>query len=890
VLKRFEREAKALAQLSHPNIVHVHDYGEYEGAPYLVMEYLPGGVLKSKLGTAMPWREAVRLLLPIAQALAYAHEHNIVHRDVKPSNILLTEKGQPMLSDFGIAKILESEQTTGLTTTGMGVGTPEYMAPEQWTGQAGTLSDLYSLGVVLYELVTGRKPYTADTPAAIMLKQANDPLPRPRQFVPDLPDGVEKVLFKALAKTPDDRYQSMGEFTAALENLMSGHTLPEGVPPEQTKPAQEATLPAGGSGRQAPQAEPKVSAPPRRSLKLGKTGGWAAVIGVLVLACLLLVALGFGLVKLAQQGRGPLAGLLGSGVTPTPALTHPETLPPPEIPTPRDTSVPSESDSIISPRDGMKSVQVPAGQFLMGVTKADLDTLYYMCPECKPGIFEDAPQHSIYLDGFRIDETEVTTSQFALFIQETGYRTDAEKQGSSLVFDSAINDYNRVKAVDWRHPQGRQVNLEQYGLYPVVQVSWNDAKAYCAWAGRRLPTEAEWEKAARGTQGFFFPWGNTPPNNQFVNFNRTRGSADPVGSYPDGASPYGALDMAGNVWEWTSSYYGETYYNQMPDRNPPGPSTGAERVLKGGSWAATEKKELILLSSAFRLDYAETFNSDLVGFRCAQDLIPSTQTSTPSAGSTWVRPVDGLTMVYIPEGFFRMGQTAEQAVAECRNFFNDCQLGWFSDEQPPHDVTLDGYWIDRAEVTNAVYAKCVDAGACQPPSDTSSATRNSYYGNPQYAGYPVINVDWSQAYHYCTWAGGRLPSEAEWEKAARSMDWRTYPWGNNLPSCSLANYGEPQNCSGDTSPSDGYASGASPYGAINMAGNVSEWVNDWYSEAIYAQPQVSNPTGPETGTERVLRGGAWNLNPNFLRTSNRDHQSPVTRSNSIGFRCAMSVQ
>jgi branched-chain amino acid transport system substrate-binding protein len=257
VLKRFEREAKALARLTHPNIVHVNDYGEHEGIPYLVMDYLPGGTLKQRLGMPMPWQEAVHLLLPIAEALDYAHDQNIIHRDVKPSNILLTQRSQPMLTDFGIAKILEGEDTTGLTGTGMGLGTPEYMAPEQWTGQAGPLSDLYSLGVVLYELVTGRKPYTADTPAAIMLKQANDPLPRPRQFAPDLPEAMEKVLFKALAKRPEDRYQSMNEFTAALEKvLIAGRTLEvDEISQEANRKAEDATLLSEGmGGKEAGQA------------------------------------------------------------------------------------------------------------------------------------------------------------------------------------------------------------------------------------------------------------------------------------------------------------------------------------------------------------------------------------------------------------------------------------------------------------------------------------------------------------------------------------------------------------------------------------------------------------------------------------------------------------
>ena len=219
MLIRFEREAKSIAKLSHPNIVKVLDYGEHEGKPFLVMEYLPSGTLKQKIGKPVPWRDALRFLIPIARALQVAHVQGIIHRDIKPSNILITLSGEPMLSDFGIAKIIESEETTALTGTGVGVGTPEYMAPEQWTGDTGIQSDVYSLGVVLYELITGRKPYVADTPAAILLKQATGPLPRPSHFVRDLPDTVEKMLIKALAKNPDDRYQSMEEFTTALERL-----------------------------------------------------------------------------------------------------------------------------------------------------------------------------------------------------------------------------------------------------------------------------------------------------------------------------------------------------------------------------------------------------------------------------------------------------------------------------------------------------------------------------------------------------------------------------------------------------------------------------------------------------------------------------------------------
>jgi serine/threonine protein kinase len=201
MLSRFEREAKSFAKLTHPNIVEIIDYGEYEGSPYLVMEYLEGGTLKSRVGKPMPYQEAIHMLTPIARALEYAHSQNIIHRDVKPANILVTASGEPMLSDFGVVKILEVDESTALTGTGVGVGTPKYMTPEQWVGKVVPQTDQYALGVVLFELVTGRRPYTADTPAAVLLKQATEPLPRPKEFVSDLPDEVEQCIFKALKKT-----------------------------------------------------------------------------------------------------------------------------------------------------------------------------------------------------------------------------------------------------------------------------------------------------------------------------------------------------------------------------------------------------------------------------------------------------------------------------------------------------------------------------------------------------------------------------------------------------------------------------------------------------------------------------------------------------------------
>lgn len=227
-LKRFEREARSVAKLDHPNIVKVTDYGEHEGSPYLVMPYLPGGTLKQNLKEhgRMVWQDAARLLTPVAEALEYAHRKGIVHRDVKPSNILLTADKRPMLTDFGVAKVVDGEVTQDLTGTSATVGTPEYMAPEQVMSKTvDHRADIYALGVVFFEMITGRRPYEADTPMAVLVMHSRDPLPRPKDLVPELPDAVEQVLLKALAKGPEYRYADMAAFAAALERLERNQQL-----------------------------------------------------------------------------------------------------------------------------------------------------------------------------------------------------------------------------------------------------------------------------------------------------------------------------------------------------------------------------------------------------------------------------------------------------------------------------------------------------------------------------------------------------------------------------------------------------------------------------------------------------------------------------------------
>jgi eukaryotic-like serine/threonine-protein kinase len=256
----------------------------------------------------------------------------------------------------------------------------------------------------------------------------------------------------------------------------------------------------------------------------------------------------------------------------------------------------------------------------------------------------------------------------------------------------------------------------------------------------------------------------------------------------------------------------------------------------------------------------------------------------PAPGTARSSPGDGMIQVYIPEGTFQMG------AADAKGSL---------DEQPVHAVTMHGFWMDKVEVTNAMFTICLKAGGCIAPAQIKSQTRASYFSNPDFANYPVVYVSWSAADSYCKWAGRRLPTEAEWERAARGDDLRTYPWGDQRPQGSQANFGF---LVGDTTAVGSYPAGASPYGILDMAGNVAEWVHDFYSGDYYKNPINMNPPGPINRSNifnRVVRGGSFQDAESDIRVAKRSSvlgpnpDAPLGSaeyigdvSPKIGFRCA----
>jgi serine/threonine-protein kinase len=551
---------------SHPNIVPIFDIGSGAGLHYMIMQFIAGEDLARYLHREgrLSLPDAANVMAQAAEALSCAEAKHIVHRDLKLANMLLDEGGRIKLLDFGISRI--TDIADGLTRPGESIGTPHYMSPEQIRGEACDIrSDLYSLGVVFFELISGRRPFENESVTAIQIAHLSSEPPSLLSLDPSLPPGCDAMVQKLLSKRPEDRYQNTAELLTDLV-AHGAHPGPGALRPkidrglcqaienaertpldQQTRPPGLATLaepPASvRSVANAPTAAPIVepnSGPEAQPIPIKEKTSKPLVPVVIVCGLVLLLG-GIGFVVWRSQHTA----------TTDQAAVHPKA----------ETTLPA----LYSDAHGRMAL-VAEGSFLFG-EKGSSDA------------------KTLTLPAFYIDETEVSNAEYQKFCQATGHPPPPTK------------DYNT-------HPD-----------YPVTGVSYEDAKAYAAWAGKRLPTEEEWEKAARGTDERTFPWGDTPWDSDVPK------QLEPVDSEPSRRSPYGAYNMAGNVWEWTAS----PYVPQPADLAAMKRLVGNEnfssqwQIIKGGSFPSGGSQYFAISK---RRELPTDQRSPSIGFRCVRDATP----------------------------------------------------------------------------------------------------------------------------------------------------------------------------------------------------------------------------------------------------------------------------
>jgi serine/threonine-protein kinase len=562
------------------------------------MRFIEGQTLDRLLESQGPlgWHEALMYLCQISDALVFAHGQALVHRDIKPQNIMISPKEGAVLTDFGLVRAMEVGSVG--TQTGTLMGTPAYIAPEIWRGQPATpAADQYSLGCVVVEMLTGRRLFGGPTPPAVMQQHL---LEGPR-LPGDWPDDLSALVRQALSQDPAARFADMEAFRTALQSLQLNVA---------GQMATETNLSATRRPVLPPVVERTTDKAPTWGLEEGLTAlkemeadqEWQLALETL------------------EQLEAAFPGHIRLKL-PRKKITRVLT----EERSRNKTTEKIEREAERYPgylrRDGervfirldakqdLAFIRIPAGEFLMGSDPHnDIDALS-----------QEQPQHRVILPEYWIGQAPITNAQFDAFVRATGYRTAAELEGWSWIWDVKKGEWLKIDGANWLHPGGAPSDIARKADHPVVQVNWHDAVAYCEWLSRltgrqvRLPTEAEWEKAARGSDGRIYPWGSDLVDAQRCNYGLNVEDTSRVGQYsPAGDSPYGCVDMSGNVWDWCADWYAGNYYASSPGSSPPGSGEGKFRVVRGGSWHF----QAWLVRSAYRLWCPPVFRNTDQGFRC----------------------------------------------------------------------------------------------------------------------------------------------------------------------------------------------------------------------------------------------------------------------------------
>ncbi len=579
VVKKFFHEAMILAKLDHPNITKLFEFFPAGDAYAIVMEYVEGVTLKELIigsGDHVAVEKATGICQQILGAFYYAHNNGVIHRDIKPGNIMINKDGVVKIMDFGIAKI--SSAASSDTRTTWKWGAPHYMAPERFyeDGVIDSRSDIYSLGVVFHETLTGRRPFESNDTVRIISCHLNE-IPKPLEtYAPDIPEYLNAAILRSLEKDPNDRYSDCLEYSQAIGG---GETFEDtgsaDIEDDATFVVQDGTIHA---------AEEKTLLSPKsqdsqRDTSLGDpTKGRATssrlfryLMGLLVLAALIVTG------HFYQEDL-----LLFIKKRPEPVKTAMR---------PHHEKNAKGYWQTRHPTDKALMVEIPAGDFTMG----------------SDNFKDEKPIQRIRLEKYYLDQHPVTRSRFQAFVDATGYQTTAEKQGFGIKRKSG--KWEKEEDASWKTNQDPA--SPNSSAFPVTQVSHKDAIAYCQWANKTLPTEAQWEKASRGPDGSTYPWGKSLPSGLEAHFNRPDSQPVAVNHFgAKGLSAYGVSGMAGNVYQWCLDWYAPGVREYT---NPQGPKTGSERVVKGGSYLEGP----ISLRAANRDRYPPDFSSDIFGFRCA---------------------------------------------------------------------------------------------------------------------------------------------------------------------------------------------------------------------------------------------------------------------------------
>lgn len=609
-VQRFLKEAKAAARLSHPNIVSVYDADEAQGTIYIAMEFLAGEPLDRLIKTKkLSENEIVHLGIQVARALDYAHQSGIVHRDIKPGNIILDSRGQIKITDFGIARI-EDPSAPQQTAVGEVLGTPAYMSPEQALGKSvDRRTDIYSLGVVLYELSTGVRPFRGETLSAILMAIIHETPPEPERINASLSPELARIIMRCMSKVPEERFQTGEALAEALEKLgRRGESRPPVVPTTKKSPVRLGlffvilllVLGIGGGlsyhflskNRKArvERATAERIAPSQEQTKQPEGKKSESVSG-----------LDEGKQKIDELERRIAAARIKQDEADKRAKEVEPVKPKAEQPQRATADVQKKHPAASSESSDsikMEFVVVPKGRFILG------------SPGDESGRYQDEePQHEVQITKpFYMGKYEVKVSEFREFVKATGYKTDAEIKGWAAVLRG--KKWEKQAGLYWDNP-----GFSQEEGHPVTCVSWNDAVAFAKWMSKmtghsyRLPTEAEWEYACRGGSKSAYSFG--PDFGALGNYAWYLGNAGekthPVGQKNPNA--WGLYDMHGNAREWCQDWYGDYAAGSVSD--PVGPTNGSNRVQRGGSWGSGARD----LRCAERKSSPPSYANGRTGFR-----------------------------------------------------------------------------------------------------------------------------------------------------------------------------------------------------------------------------------------------------------------------------------